>query len=114
MISPRLLSLVRCPACQGSLGGAPAALTCTQCGRRYGGNAGDFLDLRPQEDFQEQTKYLDEALHADARYDRVSPPLLGSKIRNDMLRTFLAPGPADRVIDLGCGSGRALVWNRDW
>jgi SAM-dependent methyltransferase len=31
-----------------------------------------------------------------------------------MLRAFLAPGPADRIIDLGCGSGRALIWNRDW
>jgi len=31
-----------------------------------------------------------------------------------MLRAFLAPGPADRVVDLGCGSGRTLVWNRHW
>ena len=55
--------------------------------------AGDYLDLRPAVEFAEQTKYLDEALHADARHERVSPPLLGSKIRNDMLRAFLAPGP---------------------
>lgn len=114
MISPRLLALVRCPACHGTLAGEPSALACTSCGRKYGGPASDFLDLRPKEDFEEQTKYLDEALHADARYDRVSPPLLGSKIRNDMLRAFLAPGGDDLVVDLGCGSGRALVWNRDW
>jgi SAM-dependent methyltransferase len=44
----------------------------------------------------------------------VSPPLLGSKIRNDMLRAFLAPQPHDLVVDLGCGSGRGLLWNRDW
>ena len=31
-----------------------------------------------------------------------------------MLRAFLAPGPSDVVADLGCGSGRAPVWNRDW
>jgi SAM-dependent methyltransferase len=62
--------------------------------------------------FEEQTKYLDEALHADARHERVSPPLLGSKIRNDMLRAFLAPAPGELVADLGCGSGRALLWNR--
>ena len=31
-----------------------------------------------------------------------------------MLRAFLAPTPADRVVDLGCGSGRALVWNQDF
>ena len=31
-----------------------------------------------------------------------------------MLRAFLAPGAGDLVVDLGCGSGRALLWNRDW
>ena len=114
MISERLLAVVRCPACHGKLAGHPSALACESCGRRYGGPSGDFLDLRPHEMFQEQTKYLDEALHADARYERVSPPLLGSKIRNDMLRAFLAPRRGDLVVDLGCGSGRALLWNRDW
>lgn len=112
MISPRLLDLVRCPECHGLLRGSP--LTCASCGRAYPGASADFLDLRPQVAFEERTKYLDEALHADARHERVSPPLLGSKIRNDMLRAFLAPTAADVVVDLGCGSGRALVWNRDW
>ena len=32
----------------------------------------------------------------------------------DMLRAFLAPEPHDAVVDLGCGSGRTLLWNRDW
>jgi len=114
VISTELLALVRCPACRGTLAGEPSALVCRSCGARYEGSPRDFLDLRPREAFQEQTKYLDEALHADARYERVSPPLLGSKIRNDMLRAFLAPAPDDRVVDLGCGSGRALLWNRDW
>ena len=114
MISARLLSLVRCPACHATLAGDAALLTCQRCGTRYGATSGDFLDLRPRESFEEQTKYLDESLHADARYERVSPPFLGSKIRNDMLRAFLAPAPGDLVVDLGCGSGRALLWNRDW
>lgn len=114
MISARLLALVRCPACHASLTGAPSALTCVSCARHYGGPSPDFLDLRPKESFEEQTKYLDEALHADARHERVSPPLLGSKIRNDMLRAFLAPRPDDLIVDLGCGSGRGLLWNRDW
>jgi SAM-dependent methyltransferase len=114
VISEKLLALVRCPACHAPLAGASDALACTACGRKYGGPSKDFLDLRPHEDFQEQTKYLDDALHADARHERVSPPFLGSKIRNDMLRAFLAPGANDLVVDLGCGSGRALLWNRDW
>ncbi len=80
------MSLVRCPECHGSLNHSSPALTCRSCGRTYGRTSGDFLDLRPQVAFEERTKYLDEALHADARHERVSPPLLGSKIRNDMLR----------------------------
>src|SRR3954462_1893798 len=114
VISPRLLSLVRCPECRGTLRAAGSTLTCESCGRPYGPPSGDFLDLRPHVAFEERTKYLDAALHADARHERVSPPLLGSKIRNDMLRSFLAPRATDVVIDLGCGSGRALLWNRDW
>lgn len=108
MISAKLLSLVRCPDCRAEL----RDFVCQGCGRRYG-SPPDYLDMRPREQFAEQTKYLDEALHVDARHERVSPPLLGSKIRNDMLREFLAPGPGELVIDLGCGSGRALLWNRD-
>lgn len=114
MISGGVLSLVRCPACHATLAGEPSSLRCTSCGRTYGGASKDFLDLRPHETFAERTKYLDESLHADARYQRVSPPLLGSKIRNDMLRAFLQPNAEDTVVDLGCGSGRALLWNRDW
>jgi SAM-dependent methyltransferase len=88
-------------------------VTCQQCGRSYRAPRGDYIDLRPADEFAEQTKYLDEALHADARHERVSPPLLGSKIRNDMLRTFLQLTARDLAVDLGCGSGRALLWNRD-
>jgi SAM-dependent methyltransferase len=119
MISSRLLSLVRCPSCRATLVPSDAAMPqptseCAGCGRVYPQLSGDFLDLRPHDGFREQTKYLDEALHTDARHERLSPPLLGSKIRNDMLRAFLSPTPHDRVVDLGCGSGRTLLWNRDW
>lgn len=115
MISARLLTLTRCPECRGALAGEVRSdvLWCTACARQYPNVGGAYLDLRPSEQFAEQTKYLDDALHADARHSRVSPPLLGSKIRNDMLRRLLAPGPGDLVVDLGCGSGRTLIWNRD-
>jgi SAM-dependent methyltransferase len=116
MISAGLLTIVRCPECHAALGSRPGhdhALDCTGCGRTYGRGEG-YLDLRPGVQFAEQTKYLDAALHADARHERVSPPLLGSRIRNDMLRAFLRPRGSDRVVDLGCGSGRTLLWNRDW
>ena len=114
MISDRLLTLVRCPECRSEVTRAPAAtIVCSGCGRRYRMSSADYLDMRPVEKFSEQTRYLDEALHADARHEHVSPPLLGAKIRNDMLRRFLRPTARDIVIDLGCGSGRTLLWNRD-
>ena len=113
MISPRLLEIARCPSCRSELEASGGRLTCEACGRRYAAVGGDYLDLRPATPFAEMTKYADEAMHEDGRHERVSPPLLSAAIRNDMLRRFLDVTPDDRVVDLGCGSGRALVWNRD-
>jgi SAM-dependent methyltransferase len=112
VISPQLFGLVRCPDCGGAVDRADGAVRCASCGRAFDDTRG-YLDMRPRDAFVEQTKYLDDALHQDARHETVSPPLLGSKIRHDMLRRFLAPGPKDRVLDLGCGSGRTLVWTTD-
>jgi SAM-dependent methyltransferase len=110
VISPGLFRLVQCPDCGAAVAPAEKDARCAGCGRVFATDAG-YLDLRPKQAYAEQTKYLDEALHADARHESVAPPLLGSKIRNDMLRRFLRPGPSDRVLDLGCGSGRTLAWN---
>jgi len=110
MISDALLTLARCPDCGSQLARTGEAIACTNCRRQFAASNG-YLDLRPREQFAEQTKYLDQALHADARHASVSPPLLGSKIRNDTLRQFLKLQRSDRVLDLGCGSGRTLVWN---
>ena len=111
MISPTLLAVARCPDCGGSIVERGNEYRCTTCDHLAGHAGGQFLDLRPATSFAEQTKYLDEALHADARHETVSPPLLAAKIRHDMLVGFLDPRPGDRIIDLGCGSGRVLVWN---
>jgi SAM-dependent methyltransferase len=112
VISARLLALVRCPDCGGSLRGGSPELFCQGCARRFVAS-GEYLVMHPGVSYAEQTKYLDEALHADQRHEHASPPLLSAKIRNDLLRKFLAPGPSDSVIDLGCGSGKALLWNAD-
>lgn len=112
MISARLVALARCPDCHGTLTDGPVEVVCRQCGRTTP-RTGRHLDLRPREAFAEHTKYLEASLHADARHETVSAPLLSAGVRNRMLRRFLAVGPEDRLIDLGCGSGRVLVWNRD-
>ena len=113
MISTRLIDLVRCPDCRGVLTDEGDTLTCPGCRARYGRHDGDYLDLRPAHAFSETTKYLDEALHADARHETVSPPLLSAGVRNEVLRRQLAPAPGDVLVDLGCGSGRGLVWIHD-
>lgn len=110
MISTRLFDIVECPDCRGRIAPAPGGACCAGCRRVFDTSRG-YLDLRPSAAFAEQTKYLDEALHADARHEAIAPPLLGSRIRNDMLRRFLDLAPGDRVIDLGCGNGRAIAWN---
>jgi len=86
-------------------------LRCSLCGTEYPQETDSYLDLRPIVAFQERTKYLDEALHADARHETVSPPLLQAGVRQRQLRRFLRLGSGDRVVDLGCGSGRSLLWN---
>src|SRR5690348_14741677 len=113
MTSPALLDVARCPDCAGKLVTmAGDAVQCRSCKRQFDAAHG-YLNLRPLVSFEEQTKYLDEALHADARHESVAPPVLGSRIRNDRLREFLRLTSRDRALDLGCGSGRALVWNAD-
>jgi SAM-dependent methyltransferase len=111
MISTTLLSLVRCPDCDSTLTAGGGVVRCPACGRTADA-AGPYLDLRPTRQRGESTKYLDEALHADGRQSSISPPLLSAGIRNDMMLRFLRPGPADRLVDLGCGSGRMMLWNR--
>jgi SAM-dependent methyltransferase len=110
VISQRLVALVRCPDCHGAMAETVEALVCSSCGHRAAKGPG-YLDLRPSAAFTEQTKYLDEALHGDARHETVSPALLQAGVRQWMLRRFLKPGPGDVIVDLGCGSGRSVVWN---
>jgi ubiquinone/menaquinone biosynthesis C-methylase UbiE len=110
MISGALAELARCPDCRGRMSDDGEAFLCQQCGHRALKGPG-YLDLRPSETFTEQTRYLDDALHRDARHETVSPPLLQAGVRQWMLARLLKPSRGDVIADLGCGSGRSIVWN---
>ena len=75
-------------------------MCCRKCDARYPQQSRDYLDLRPRTAFAEQTKYLDEALHQDARHESVSPPLLQSGVRQRQLRRFLQFAPGEFNFDL--------------
>jgi ubiquinone/menaquinone biosynthesis C-methylase UbiE len=50
-------------------------------------------------------------------YRRIGPPVLGAGVRQRAIRRMLRPGPDDRLIELGCGNGKFVFWNRrvvDW
>ena len=113
MISDELLRIVRCPDCEGSLTGSRAVLSCQSCGRDFASPDGTYLSLNPADRFAEKTKFVDEAFHIDGRDEMVSPPLLTAGVKNSMLQRYLDIGPSDRVLDLGCGNGRFLVWQLD-
>ena len=113
MISDELLSIVRCPDCDGTLTGSRAGLSCHSCGRDFASPDGTYLSLGPADRFSEETKFVDEAFHIDGRDEMVSPPLLTAGVKNAMLQRYLDMGPSDRVLDLGCGNGRFLMWQLD-
>jgi ubiquinone/menaquinone biosynthesis C-methylase UbiE len=50
-------------------------------------------------------------------YRRIGPAVLGAGVRQRAIRRMLAPGKDDRLIELGCGNGKFIYWNRqrgDW
>ena len=113
MISDRLLALVRCPECRATLTrdrrcaspAAAAAATTTQPAQRLPRPAArrSSSPSRPST----WTRRCTPTRATSGSRRRCSAR--GSA--TTCCATFLAPGPADRVVDLGCGSGRALLWN---
>ena len=90
MISAPLLEVVAVPRLRPAARSGPAiACACTGCGRVFD-RAGGYLDLRPRDAFAEQTKYLDEALHADARHESIAPP--AARIEDPQRHAAAVPG----------------------
>jgi ubiquinone/menaquinone biosynthesis C-methylase UbiE len=102
---------VRCP-CGGpdkvSLVRGAKGLECPCCGANYPIEEG-FLDLTPRLDLGERTAYADGEFRERIRVRDVEP-LLSARVKADMMRRLLGPGPGDRILDLGCGPGKFALF----
>jgi ubiquinone/menaquinone biosynthesis C-methylase UbiE len=89
-------------------------LRCPVCGRNYLGQVGDFLDLMPPEEASHTSLYVSQEAEFEAAldYKRISVPLLGAGVRQLAIKRMLRPHPDDRLIELGCGNGKFVYWNR--
>jgi SAM-dependent methyltransferase len=72
---------------------------------------GGYLDLRPPPGtFSDLTEYAEEEFHH--REGNLRPLFLSARVKMDMMRKMLKPGPKERVLDIGCGNGRFVYFGR--
>ena len=114
MISTYLLSIVQCPSCRSErrLSEEDNGLRCTDCSSFFPIHEDrGFIDLRPPAGtFGELTEYAEEEFHH--REGPLRPPLLSARVKIDQMSQMLALSPADRVLDIGGGNGRAAFFKR--
>jgi SAM-dependent methyltransferase len=95
------------------------ALRCPNCGRVYEMVGAGYLDVMPRAEGEHTSLYVshEDEFEATLDYKRIFMPLLGAGVRQRAIRRMLRPSPDDRLIELGCGNGKFVYWNRrqvDW
>jgi SAM-dependent methyltransferase len=115
VISPWLVSVLRCPTCVQNAADAGALtrdggdLRCPSCGARYALHR-DYVDMRPPAGMSgKETVYVDA--EADLDDPAIRPPLLSAGVRQRVLGLMLRPRADDALLDIGCGNGKFAVWN---
>jgi len=85
---------------------------CPCCGTFYGASKDKgFLDLRPPAGtFSDLTQYAEEEFHH--RPGPLRPLFLSARIKTDMMSRMLELSTKDRVVDIGCGNGRIVFYER--
>ncbi|MGA7732366.1 MAG: class I SAM-dependent methyltransferase [Chloroflexia bacterium] len=125
MISDRLLASLVCvtPSCRmvgaAHLERVEDGVRCNCCGRVYVPVDGAYVDLMPPDEGAHASLYVSHEgeFEATLDYKRIGPPVLGAGVRQRAIRRLLAPRKSDRLIELGCGNGKFVYWNRrdvDW
>jgi ubiquinone/menaquinone biosynthesis C-methylase UbiE len=85
----------------------------------YGTVHGGYVDIRPIDEASHTSLYVshEEEFEATLDYKMIGVPVLGAGVRQRAIRRMLRPTAHDRLIELGCGNGKFLYWNRrqvDW
>ena len=125
MISDRLLNEVVCVNAECRAAGAPhlnlreGLLVCPRCGRTYRLVDNAYVDLMPPAEGAHESLYVSHEgeFEATLDYKRIGPPVLGAGVRQRVIRRMLKPTRTDKLIELGCGNGKFVYWNRklvDW
>ncbi|HKP51546.1 MAG TPA: class I SAM-dependent methyltransferase [Chloroflexia bacterium] len=133
MISERLIASLVCtmPECRSVHGCTrlvetdDTGLRCPSCGTHYPRRAG-YVDLMlattegnvPSEQSHTSLYVSQESEFAETLdYKRIGMPLLGAGVRQRAIRRMLHLTKQDRLVELGCGNGKFVYWNRkqvDW
>ncbi|HYP39524.1 MAG TPA: class I SAM-dependent methyltransferase [Chloroflexia bacterium] len=94
--------------------GIDGELRCGRCGRVYALDREGYIDLMPAEEGAHTSLYVahEEEFAETLDYKRIGVPLLGAGVRQRAIRRMLKPRGDDRLIELGCGNGKFVFWNR--
>jgi ubiquinone/menaquinone biosynthesis C-methylase UbiE len=89
-------------------------LRCGRCGRVYALDREGYIDLMPAQEGGHSSLYVahEEEFAETLDYKRIGVPLLGAGVRQRAIRRMLKPRGDDRLIELGCGNGKFVFWNR--
>ncbi len=94
-------------------------MRCPHCSRLYRLHGNGYIDLMPPRREEHTSHYVlnETEFEAALDYKRIGVPLLGAGVRQRAIRRILRLEPHDRLIELGCGNGKFVYWNRarvDW
>jgi ubiquinone/menaquinone biosynthesis C-methylase UbiE len=116
LVPYELYRLLQCPTCGSrDLVVTDVGVGCAACRNEYPRCDG-YLDLMPRGvDFEYISKYVseEEQLAEELDYRELAPPLLAAGVRNRALARLLEFGPADVVLDNGCGTAKHAAWNAE-
>jgi SAM-dependent methyltransferase len=77
-------------------------------------HAGGYLDLMPSQEAAHTSLYVSQEgeFAQTLDYKHIGVPLLGAGVRQRAIRRMLKLAPNDRLVELGCGNGKFIFWNR--